>query len=111
PSGLSRSPSHSVSASVSNDATSILGRVSVVRISRSPLPPGDYRRAGCLPLRHPVLQPSRTEAGLLEDTDRLVGEGAVRTAAVRHDFFVAGQLAQSAAKVSQRNRDRGRKVA
>src|SRR5438067_10894396 len=71
PGWITRLPSTAKTAYGSNDATSILGRVSVVAISRSPLPQADYRKAGCLPLRQPVLQPSHTEAGLLEDTDRL----------------------------------------
>src|SRR5438309_7974712 len=109
PGWITRLPSTAINAYGSNDLTSILGRVSVVAMSRPPfITDGDYWKTCGPPLRQPVFQPSGTKTGLPQDTDRLMGERTVRAAAVRHDFSVAGQLAESPAKLSQRDRDRRR---
>jgi hypothetical protein len=91
--------------------TSSSGRLSVAVISRPPFSDGHNWKTCSLPLRQPVFKPSGTKAGLLQDTDRLMGERTVRAAAVGHDFFVAGQFAESSAEFRKRDRDRRRQVA
>src|SRR6266849_9392510 len=72
---------------------------------------GDNRKTCGFPLRQPIFKPSGPKAGLLQNTDRLMGERAVRAAAVRHDLFVAGQFTESPPEFSKRDRDRRRQVA
>jgi hypothetical protein len=50
------------------------------------------------------------KAGLLENTNGLMGKSAVRAAAVSHHFFVAGQFAQPSAEFSKGDRDCGRQM-
>jgi hypothetical protein len=63
---------------------------------------GDNRKTRRLPFGQSVLEPPGPKTGLPQDPDRLVGKGAIRPPAVRHDFLVAGELAKSAAKFGER---------
>src|ERR1700694_354005 len=111
PGWITRLPSTAKNVYGSNNLTSTSGRVSVAVISRPPFPHGDNWKTCCLPLRQPVLEPAGTKAGLLQDTDRLMRERAVWPAAVRHDFFIAREFAESSAEFGKRDRNCGWQVA
>src|SRR5713101_690357 len=69
-----------------------------------------YRQTRGLPLRIALFKPEGLETALAQLRDRLVGEDAICSPAVGHDFLIAGQFPESALEFAQRHIERARQM-